>query len=58
MKGTSDRFLQLFARPAPALRVKYRATDEEARTIRVQHWPGPAAGALTQESLASAEKGA
>jgi hypothetical protein len=55
MKNLSDPFLQLFSHPTPALRVKFRPTDdhEQARQIRVQHRLGPAADAASQDYLDS-----
>jgi len=37
MRNTSEQFLRLFSDPAPALRVKFPPSDEQAQTIQVHH---------------------
>jgi hypothetical protein len=47
----SQQFLKLFSDSAPALRVKFSVSDEEAKTIRVQHKLGSKADAASCEYL-------
>lgn len=49
----SERFLQLFSDPAPALRVKFRETDLEAKTIQVEHRLGSIADVESRHYLES-----
>lgn len=53
MRNTSDLFLELFSDPVPALRVKFRPTDDQVKTIRVRHKLGTSADASSQEFLSS-----
>ncbi len=52
----SDQFLKLFSDPAPALRVKFRLSDENASTIAVRHKLGSAPDTVGLDYLNSIGK--
>lgn len=51
MRNTSEQFLRLFSDPAPALRIKFSPSDEQAKTVRVHHSLGPQPDAASRKYL-------